>query len=220
MPTVCIWRVDVTDGRYEGFVAESHLTDAERLRALPGTDAVRRRRILLRGALREVLGGLLDVAPARVPLVEDAGRPVLPGHPDLGFSCSASGRVGLVAVAVGSDVGVDVQRHRDEDARAAAAEGWLTAAEELALRGLPRADRLRATTRCWTQKEAVLKGLGLGLRQSPVTVGTPVAPAGRIGEWWAAPVAVRSGYVASVVTRTPQDEVDLVVRDMTVGETR
>ncbi|WP_167761877.1 4'-phosphopantetheinyl transferase superfamily protein [Blastococcus sp. CT_GayMR19] len=214
-----VWRIDVTDGRHEDFVAATHLTDAERLRASLGTDAVRRRRILLRGALRQVLGGLLDVLPARVPLVEDGGRPLLPTDRGLRFSCSASGRVGLVAVAAGSDVGVDVQEHRDEDARAATAEGWLTTAEERALQGLPPADRLRAVTRCWTQKEAVLKGLGLGLRQAPVTVATPVAPAGRIGEWWTAPVAVRPGHVASVVIRTPQDEVDLVVRDMIVGET-
>lgn len=215
-----VWRVDVTDDRYEEFVAATYLTDAERLRASLGTDVVRRRRILLRGALRQVLGGLLDIPPARVPLVEDAGRPVLLTDRYLQFSCSASGRVGLVAVAARCKVGVDVQEHRDEDARTAAAEDWLTAAEERALRSLPRADRLRAITRCWTQKEAVLKGLGLGLRQAPVTVDTPIAPAGRIGEWWAAPVAVPSGFVASVVSRTPQDEVDLVVRDVIVGETR
>ena len=214
-----IWRVDVTDGRHED-VAAASLTDAERLRASLGTGPVRRRRILLRGALRQVLGGLLDVPPARVPLVEDDGRPMLAADRGVQFSCSASGRVGLVAVAVGSGVGVDVLEHRDEDARAAADEGWLTAAEQRALQDLPRADRLRAITRCWTQKEAVLKGVGLGLRQAPVTVATPVAAGGRIGEWWAAPVPVPEAFVASVVVRTPQDEIDLVVQDMIVGETK
>lgn len=216
-PTLGIWRIDVTDGRHEDRVA-TFLTDAERLRASRGTGSVRRRRILLRGALRQVLGALLDLPPGRVPLVEDAGRPLLANDRDVRFSCSASDGVGLVALAVGVDVGVDVQEHRHDDARAAADECWLTAAEERALGELPRAERLLAITRCWTQKEAVLKGLGLGLRGAPVTVTTPVAAGGRIGEWWAAAVPVPAGHVASVVVRTPQDEIDLVVRDLIVGE--
>jgi 4'-phosphopantetheinyl transferase len=69
-------------------------------------------------------------------------------------------------------------------------------------------------------KEAVLKGLGLGLRQHPATVPTPVADAGQVGQWWVAPVPVAAGHVAAVALRTPLDGFDALIEDMTVGGTR
>lgn len=217
---VWVWRVDLTDDARQEAVAATHLVERERRRASAGTVAVRRRRILLRAALRQALGGLLDLPPAAVPLVEDAGRPLVDTSAALAVSCSASGPVGLVAISAGWEVGVDVQQHRDEDARAAAEEGWLAPAEELALRRLPAQARLLATTRCWTQKEAVLKGVGIGLHRRPVTVVTPVAESGRIGDWAVRTVPVPAGHVASIAVRTPLDEIALVVRDLTVGEIR
>ena len=219
-PGAWVWRVDLTDDSRQDAVAATHLVEPERRRASAGTVAVRRRRILLRAALRQALGGLLDLPPAAVPLIEDAGRPMVDTSAALSVSCSASGRVGLVAVSAGCEVGVDVQQHRDEDARAAAEEGWLAPAEELALRRLPTEARLLATTRCWTQKEAVLKGVGIGLHRRPVTVVTPVAESGRIGDWAVRMVPVPAGHVASIAVRTPLDEIALVVRDLTVGEIR
>ena len=219
-PTAWMWRIDLADDRRQESVALTHLHDSERQRASRGTGAVRRRRILLRAGLRQALGELLGLPPAEVPLVEDDGRPKVSSDRDLRVSCSASGRVGLVAIVAGSAVGVDVQEHHEEDARTAAEEGWLAPVEERGLRRLPSADRALAVTRCWTQKEAVLKGLGLGLHQRPATVVTPLAQAGRIGDWVARPVPVLPGYVATVVIRTPLDEIGLVIRDMTVGEIR
>ena len=218
VPIAWIWRIDLADDRRQEFAAETHLSESERRRACRGTGAVRRRRILLRAGLRQALGGLLDLPPAEVPLVEDDGRPLVGGDRQLHVSCSASGRVGLVAIVAGSEVGVDVQEHHEQDARAASVEGWLAPAEELALGRLPAAGRPLAVTRAWTQKEAVLKGLGLGLRRHPATVVTPMAAAGRVGDWVLRPVRVRPGHVATVAVRTALDEVGLVIRDMTMGE--
>jgi 4'-phosphopantetheinyl transferase len=218
-PAAWIWRIDLADDRRQEFVAEMHLSESERRRARRGTGAVRRRRILLRAGLRQALGGLLDLPPAEVPLVEDDGRPRVGGDRDLHVSCSASGRVGVVAIVAGSEVGIDVQTV-EEDPRAALTEGWLAPDEESGLRRLRSTDRATAVTRCWTQKEAVLKGLGLGLRQRPATVVTPMAEAGRVGEWVIRPVPVPPGHVASVAIRTRLDEIGLVIRDMTVGEIR
>ena len=220
VPDVHVWRVDLAGDRRLEAVAATHLVERERHRASAGSAAVRARRILLRAALRHALGSLLDLAPAAVPLVEQAGRPLVDGHPGLHVSCSASGQVGLVALSAGCETGVDVQSHRAEDARSAVGEGWLAPAEQLALRRLPADRRLLATTRCWTQKEAVLKGLGVGLRRPPVTVVTPVAERGRIGEWAVRPVPVPPGHVASIVVRTPLDDIALVVEDLTVGDLR
>jgi 4'-phosphopantetheinyl transferase len=218
-PALWVRRIDLCATRGVESVAAGHLTATERLRADRGTDAVRRRRILLRAGLRQFLGELLALPPAAVPLTEQAGRPLLGGS--LGFlhvSCSAGGQVGLVAIAAGTPVGIDVEAHRDGDALVASDEGWLCPAEERQLRRLPPDQRRQAATRCWTQKEAVLKGLGVGLNRHPRTVRTPMAVTGRVGEWWTVPVPVATGHVASAAIRTELDDVTLVVEDMTVGE--
>lgn len=212
--------LDLTHPEWDLAVAADNLTEVERARADRGVPSVRRRRLLVRSGLRRVLGRLLGVAPDDVPLVTVDGRPTLPGS-GLGLSCSASEGVALVAVAAGATVGVDVQRHRDEEAADAAAEGWLGPAERARLAVLPpRPDRLRAVTRCWTQKEAVLKARGTGVRRPPADVVTPVAGTGRAGPWWLAPVAVPEGYVASLACDAPLGAVDLDVAPLTPGGSR
>jgi phosphopantetheinyl transferase len=218
---VAVWRIDLSDERYLESVARTHLVERERRRAETATASVGRRRILLRAGLRSSLAALLDVAPADVPLADIDGRPVVVGTHDLHLSCSASGRVGLITVVRGRAVGIDVERHDAGDAQQEAlAEGWLSAVEQRLLERLPRRDRPLAVTRCWTQKEAVLKGMGVGLRRSPRTVVTPVSPTGRIEGWAVRPVPVAPGHAASVAVRTSLDEIELDVRDLTVGAGR
>jgi 4'-phosphopantetheinyl transferase len=217
--TLLIRRIDLGGVRAVDSVAASHLTTAEIRRADHGVPAVRHRRVMLRAGLRQFLGELLGVPPSRVPLLEDDGRPYLPGAlGELRISCSAGGRAGLVAVAPGWPVGVDVEMLDADGARSAFAEGWLCPSEERLLRRLPRSRRPEAVTRCWPQKEAVLKGLGVGLRRHPRTVRTPVAASGRIERWWVVPVPVGPDHVASAAVGTSVDDVDLSVEDMTVGD--
>ena len=210
-PMITVRVLDLTDPTWDLAVAAADLTEGERARADRGVPPVRRRRLLVRSGLRRVLGHLLDVAPRDVPLQTVGGRPTLPGS-GLGLSCSASGGVALVAVAAGATVGVDVERHRDDAAADAVAEDWLAPAEHARLAVLPEPDRHRAVTRCWAQKEAVLKAEGTGLRRPPADVVTPVTDTGRVGPWWLAPVAVPEGYVASLAGDVPlgPDPLDVV----------
>jgi 4'-phosphopantetheinyl transferase len=157
--------------------------------------------VLLRAALRGLLGSILGMHPATVPLSRRPGKPGLEGRAirhGLDMSCSASGDVGLVTVVRGGRVGVDVQRIGAEDLPNAAAEGWLSAAERIALAALPRSDHPHALTRAWVQKEAVLKGEGTGLRADPARTVTPVADRGRVRQWWISPLTVPEDYVASL----------------------
>src|SRR4051794_9547431 len=73
---VRISRIDLTgDERRLESIARTHLSAAERSRADRGTAEVRRRRILLRAALRQALGAELGSSPIDVPLVlDDDGR--------------------------------------------------------------------------------------------------------------------------------------------------
>src|SRR3954469_25303487 len=106
--TVRIWQLDLGDPAWDvGEVAEC-LSAAEHARADRGTSAVRRRRVLVRGGLRRVLGSLLGRRAADVPLLEDRGRPYLATATDAGpqVSCSASGDVALIAVAEAGPIGI------------------------------------------------------------------------------------------------------------------
>jgi 4'-phosphopantetheinyl transferase len=198
--------VDLAAGDDLVSAAAASLSPAEARRADVGTLEVRRRRVLLRAALRELLADNLGVPPAEVPLAEHPGRPALvpsPATRRLDFNASASGNVGLVAVVRRGRIGVDVQRIGDEDADDAVAEGWLAETERRRIVALPAEDRPAALTRAWTQKEAVLKGDGVGLWADLARVVTPVADTGRVHGWTLIPVRVPPGFVAALALRRP-----------------
>jgi phosphopantetheinyl transferase len=190
--------------------AEALLSPAERARAVRGVPAVRRRRVLLRAALRTAIADELGTDAVSVPLATSpAGRPHVPG-PDgqelLHVSCSASGGVGVVVVSRGRRVGVDVQQVEPWQP-AVLAEGWLTGAEQAALAELPAAARAQAVTRAWTQKEAVLKGRGTGLTGPPAEPETVIGRAeGRLAGWTLSDVPVPPGWVASLALEQGPDE--------------
>jgi 4'-phosphopantetheinyl transferase len=150
------------------------LTAEERERADRGVPAVRRRRVLLRAALRLVLAARLGVPAAEVALAAAAGRPRLTaGHPGLDVSCSASRGLGLIAVGEGVRVGVDVEAVDPEGPAAA---------------------------RSWTAVEALSKAEGTGLR-TPLPAGDPdtlARGAGPFGRWHVLPVGVPFPWVATL----------------------
>jgi phosphopantetheinyl transferase len=197
---VDVRRVDLTAGAVALARAESLLTHEERARARRGTPAVHRRRVLLRAALRSALGAELGTAPARVPLgTTPAGRPYL-DVPDavLDVNCSASGALGLIAVGRNCRVGIDVETVAPWSSDVLD-EGWLSDGEQQALLRLPATTRPVAATRAWTQKEAVLKARGTGLRENPAgTVTTVGRRDGVVAGWAVRDVPVPDGWVASL----------------------
>lgn len=183
--------------------AEAALTPAELARAGRGTAEVRRRRVLLRAALRTALADELGIDPRWVPLTAGAaGRPQLPAATGLDASASASGDLGVVAVTRGARIGVDIEclaPWRQQPVDGALDEGWLCPAERAALERLPADHRADAAARVWTQKEAVVKGRGTGLQDDLAAVVTTVgATAGAVAGWDVRAVAVPAGWVASL----------------------
>jgi 4'-phosphopantetheinyl transferase len=116
-----------------------------------------------RGALRQLLGGLLEVPGERLRFsVGPRGKPLLPGAP-LSFNLSRSGAFALFAVAGGSEVGVDLERIRAIPDRDRIAERFFSPRELEALGALPPHQRDEAFFLCWTRKEAYVKARGEGL---------------------------------------------------------
>jgi 4'-phosphopantetheinyl transferase len=105
------------------------------------------------------------------------GKPALAKPPkDLRFSVSHSGDLGMLAVALGHEIGVDIeniQRNVDTDQLA---ERFFSERERVSLRQLSGDERARAFFRCWTSKEAFLKGQGLGLSRDLNSFDVEVDP--------------------------------------------
>ncbi|MFJ2200867.1 4'-phosphopantetheinyl transferase family protein [Streptomyces violaceusniger] len=160
--------------------------------------------------LRELLGAYLGMPPADVPFTRETcpgcggphGRPAVSGTP-LHFNMSHAGDLVLFAFA-GSPVGVDVEKLQPASVVDQVAES-LHPKERAELDALAPADRPAAFARCWTRKEAYLKGLGTGLSRDPAVnyVGTGLAPV-PVGPWAMTDIPVGeaisggSGYAAAM----------------------
>jgi len=111
---------------------------------------------------------------------DPAGRPRLTGSAGhLQVSLSHGRAMAAAAVTAIGPVGVDIEPVRPVDALALARR-WFLAAEAAWLARLPPGQRDEAFLTLWTQKEAIAKALGTGLRggaglRQPVPVGRPLA---------------------------------------------
>ncbi|MGW6054717.1 4'-phosphopantetheinyl transferase family protein [Streptomyces sp. NPDC055189] len=165
-------------------------------------------------ALRRHLGDCLSVDPAAVELVrlpcplcgDPHGRPAVAGGAGPHFSLSHTDGLALLAFADDRPVGADVEKLPSADVLADVATS-LHPREQEELAELPAAERPLAFARCWTRKEAVLKGTGEGLAgggMASLLVGTGPAPLGVPG-WTVRDVVVPEGYAAAVATADRAD---------------
>lgn len=145
---------------------KDRLSVAEHARATRfGTATLRQRWIIGRATLRLLLGEILGMDPAAIPLQRGyRGRPEigLPHVPD--FNVSHTGDVALIGIGVrlraGERIGVDIERAD----RAVNADGlarkFLSERERQALAPLEADERRRQFLRLWTCKEAMSKATG------------------------------------------------------------
>ncbi|MER5781533.1 4'-phosphopantetheinyl transferase superfamily protein [Streptomyces mobaraensis] len=190
---------------------EAVLDASERARAASFVrDLHRHRYVAAHLALRRLLGAYLDVAPAAVELFREPcpccgaphGRPAAAGAP-LHFNLSHAGELALLAFA-DTPVGADVEEV--QQASVVDSVGRSLHPREVAeLESLPPADRTTAFSRCWTRKEAYLKGTGTGLaeRLSVTYVGCGPRPTSPPG-WTLTDVEAPPGYTAAAALATTE----------------
>ena len=132
------------------------------------------RREAARGALRQVLGAHLGVTEEAAPLEHDEnGRPQIAGTfgaTALKVSSSRSGRLAVFALCTGHEVGIDIEsvdatRFGDD-----VAQTMLSRPELAIYAKLEDGLRARWLAEAWAAKEAILKGMGLGLAVPPALV--------------------------------------------------
>jgi 4'-phosphopantetheinyl transferase len=178
---VHVWRVslDLPPARAERLTRA--LSDDERTRAGRFVfERDRHRFAVARGTLRAILGRYLGVPPGNLAFAYSShGKPALPngaGVRDLRFNVSHAGGLALVAVALGREVGVDIERVREDFATEEIAGRVFSPAELAAIRVLPAAARCAAFFNCWTRKEAYVKARGEGLSLPLHRFDVSVAP--------------------------------------------
>jgi len=134
----------------------------------------RRRYIVARARLRQLLGERLGAAPGALEFVYgEHGKPALAPRyeDDLRFNLSHGEGVAVYAFADAAEVGVDVEREREIEDTEAIAERCFSPAEREACRTL-------GFLYCWTRKEAFVKALGSGLSSPLAALDVSAAPEG------------------------------------------
>lgn len=142
-----------------------------------------------RGMLRRTLAGIAGCEAADLRIAAGpAGKPYLPDHPELRFNAAGSAGVGLLVVATGLELGVDLELSDAPFPGLDVAKQFFCAGELAALESLEPGQRPAAFLRCWTRKEAYVKALGDGLRAALDSFEVSLLP-GELAElrWCAAP---------------------------------
>ena len=212
-----IWRIGLTRDPPSLSLLRATLSPDETERAdrfvFPGD---RDRFLGARGALREILGRYLRREPAQVAFgTTDYGKPFLgaasiaDSH-GLRFNLSHSGDLALCAVTRGREIGVDIERLREDFEVFEVADRFFSRPEVDALRALPEASLREGFFTCWTRKEAYIKARGEGLSMPLDRFVVSVAPGsearllssqedtGGSEEWTLRALDPGEGYVAAL----------------------
>ena len=141
----------------------------------------RRRFILGRGFLRALLARYLETTPEDVSFSYGPyGKPALSAqHHSLRFNASHSHELAVYAFAQDHELGVDVEYIKRDLETADIARHFFSAYEVETLSALPEAERAAAFFRCWTRKEAYIKGIGSGLSHPLDQFDVTLAPGDR-----------------------------------------
>jgi len=205
MDSVSVWVLDISAARahLDGWVGVLDEGERRRMAAFV-RDEDRTRYGVAHAGLRRLLGRWMGTGPADVRLTNQPcvhcggphGKPEAVDGPQ--WSMTHSADLAVYAVAAWP-VGVDVERV-DRAVDPVGLSAYLHPRERAELAALPP-DELRAGFfRCWTRKEAYLKGTGAGLNESLSRwyVGTAESTVDTPEGWSLATVPVPEGYVAAL----------------------
>jgi 4'-phosphopantetheinyl transferase len=127
------------------------------------------RYILAHGSIRAVLARYTGLDPSSMTFqMGERGKPALVetknGRHCIHFNLSHSHGRMLIAVALGQDVGADLEQIQDEVEAVKLAERFYAPSEHRRVAGLAGLDQVKRFYRYWVAKEAVLKGQAVGLQ--------------------------------------------------------
>jgi len=179
------------------------LCDAEQRRAARfHFDRDRRRFVVARARLRELLGERLGMRPQALELVPDSnGKPAL--TPRLAasgwrFNMSHCDELALYAFSRGREVGIALEAIRPLAEADAIAERFFASGERLAYSAFTPSERPTGFLRIWTRKEALAKGLGAGLSAPLEKLDASAPPRG----WSIESFSPQPGFIGALAVQT------------------
>lgn len=212
------WLVTTASG---GSDAEAALTGDEMARADRFRfECDRRRFVVTRAAVRQVLGRYAGVAPTEVRFrLGDHGKPALaaPRQPGLTFNVSHAKSLALIAVAHGTEVGADVEWVRSGVEAMEVADRYFPDRETHWLHIHAAEGRLEAFYRLWVMKEAAMKadGRGLSMRLDEIDLDAGGPRPVQWSGWAIHELEVPSGYRAAVAVGSAHAAIRSVLRPAT-----
>jgi len=179
------------------------LCDAEQRRAARfHFERDRRRFVVARARLRELLGERLGTRPQALELVPGSnGKPAL--APRLAasgwrFNMSHCDELALYAFSRGREVGIDVEAIGPIAEADAIAERFFSPGERRVFHSLKKQERARGFLRIWTRKEALAKGLGAGLSVPLEALDAAAPPRG----WSIESFSPQPGFIGALAVQT------------------
>lgn len=162
---VHVWQVDLKAWDKESDLLLDLLDAEERERAARFKfPAPRNQFVISRALLRRALGRYRRIEARDVRFRTTAnGKPHLDQGGDLHFNLSHSEGVTVVALARHRQVGIDVERIREDTNALELAERFFSRKEVLWLQSQPAVQHIPSFFTCWTAKEAYIKAQGEGL---------------------------------------------------------
>ena len=183
----------------ELILTAAELAQADRCR-LP---LVRRRKIVARARLRQILSRYLGIAPRSIEIsLGTHGKPQVKG---LEFNVSHSENLAVYAISQ-QPVGIDIEYRRSLEMDSLV-QRFFAPAELASWLRLPAEQQELAFFRAWTMKEAYLKAIGTGLYTSLAAVVVEMdinKPSSLLatpdtGKWQLKTLDLPDGYVGTVV---------------------
>jgi 4'-phosphopantetheinyl transferase len=175
----------------------------------------RRRYVVSHGILRRVLANYRQADPRALRFtIGKNGKPALAdesGPTALRFNLSHTEDLALIAVTLGHEIGVDVERVRPISELESIVDSYFTARERDTLRTMDNTNRRDAFYRCWTRKESYAKAIGgeiaVALSGFDAMLSAPAdLPAGgpaRVSGWNLHELRPADGYVGAVAIDGP-----------------
>jgi 4'-phosphopantetheinyl transferase len=126
--------------------------------------APRHQYVISRALLRRALGTYLKIGAREVRFCATAnGKPELPASSDLRFNLSHTQGATVFAITRRRQVGIDVERIRQDTNVMELAERFFSRPEVDWLRSQAASEHIASFFSCWTAKEAYIKAQGEGL---------------------------------------------------------
>ena len=177
---VHVWQVDLLAWEKEAESLFELLDSEERERATRFKfPAPRNQFVISRALLRRALGAYSRMDEREVRFRTTAnGKPELAANSDLRFNLSHTQGATVFAVIRHRQVGVDVERIRQDTNALELAERFFSRPEVEWLRSQPASDLLASFFSCWTAKEAYIKAQGEGLSLPLGSFGVLPTPGG------------------------------------------